>query len=752
MNKSLSSIFRYEWKLCMFGAAFSLIFANVLMSGWSSGIIPNLAYPYVYNDHDGLLSSWIVQRLIEGWIYENPRSGFPFGSNFLDFPIPDLGNLIVLKLLGFVTGNYYKAINLYFLLSFPVTFIASYCVLRVIDLRKILAFCAAIIFVFLPFHFQRLNYGHIFYSWYFVVPLFFYIGYIIFNYDLKQNKDRITTKKSLTYLFGIFILTSFGVYYSLFGAIIISIAGISASFKSRSFVPLGKAVAALLVIVFSLLIILSPNILNRYTNGVNHDVAVRTPAEAEVYALTMKQLLLPRTDHRLDYFAKFSSFYSKNGSAVNENSTSTLGLIGSLGFIFLWAVIILVISGKKFSPNTTYIALLTLILFLFATIGGLGAIFSSLISPLIRAWNRISIFIAFCTISGFFILFQNLLKQHFFSKISNSASYLLSCALLIIGLYDQTISTCNKCNQELSFFYNNDKDFIQKIENELPPSSAVYQLPYMKFPETPPLNRLNAYDLAIGYLNSNSLHWSYGGMKGRDGDLFYQALSQEPIEIQLKVIYKLGFSGIYIDRRGFDDNAEKIISQLSTLVGPPLLTHKNGEIVFFSLPNNSNLKFNGLSTNQLIEYSGFDKLGTRFQANLSDGIDFSRRDWPSFIKNISGISIHEPWGRWSDANISPYVQIDFENPLPQKFTLSLSGRTFESNMNLTIEIGNFHKKTILLSNEFEFQSNFDLNGENIYSIKFIPENPSSPFDLKLSIDKRRLGVGFKKLNINEIMN
>lgn len=74
-------------------------------------------------------------------------------------------------------------------------------------------------------------------------------------------------------------------------------------------------------------------------------------------------------------------------------------------------------------------------------------------------------------------------------------------------------------------------------------------------------------------------------MKGRQGDLFYRSLSRKPIEKQLEAITQMGFTGIYIDRRGFKDQADSLIAQLSVLLGGgPSLQRDDGQVVFFQIP------------------------------------------------------------------------------------------------------------------------------------------------------------------------
>lgn len=169
--RSPLDVLRSEWHWWIPGAVFSFLFASVSMSGWAAGLLPDLSHPYVYQG-DGLSHSWMALRAIEGWIFENPRSGFPFGSSFLDYPGSDAGNLLLLKVFGKITGQYHSALNIFFLFSFSTAFVASFCSLRAIGLASTLSVSASLLFAFLSFHFQRIE--HLFYLWYLVAPLFFY--------------------------------------------------------------------------------------------------------------------------------------------------------------------------------------------------------------------------------------------------------------------------------------------------------------------------------------------------------------------------------------------------------------------------------------------------------------------------------------------------------------------------------------------------------------------------------------------------
>ena len=119
----LLSILRSEVGLWLPLAVVVFFAASLLMSGWPAGLVPNTQYPYIYSG-DGLFNLSMIKRLLEGvWYFDNNRSGFPFGSNILDFPGSDTGSYVVLKILGILFGSFQAAHNLYFLLGFSVTFI-----------------------------------------------------------------------------------------------------------------------------------------------------------------------------------------------------------------------------------------------------------------------------------------------------------------------------------------------------------------------------------------------------------------------------------------------------------------------------------------------------------------------------------------------------------------------------------------------------------------------------------------------------
>lgn len=577
--RSLSS----EWKWWLPGAIFAFVFASILMSGWPAGLLPELSYPYVYLA-DGLSHSWVALRAIEGWIFENPRSGFPFGSSFLDYPGSDAGNLLLLKLFGAITGEYHSSLNLFFLLSFPAAFVSSFFSLRTIGLSSALAVSASLLFAFLAFHFQRIE--HLFYLWYFVAPVFFYFCFRFFSDDSGFSLKQITARKAIQFLASFVVLASFGVYYAFFGVILLSVTAFASFAKTGRISSATPAILAIFIVILGVGINVAPNIIHKMKSGHNSEVVIRSPVEAEVLGLKLMQIVLPRPDHRIPSLGALTQRYEASYPLVNENRTSGLGAVGAVGFMILLLHLLASLSGRQVDPRMSFLAMLVFVLFLFGTIGGFGALFSASVSSSIRGWNRISVFIAFGSIAGFFVALQIFIR-HYCSGAAAKV-VILVCGIVsgAAGLYDQTAPACQPCNEQKKSKFMNDKLFVEEIERTLPRGSAIYQLPYLPFPEAPQLHSLPPYDLSTGFLHSKNLKWSYAGMRGREGDVFFRALAKAPIEKQLETIREMGFSGIYIDRRGFADNGVALITKMSELLGSnPTLQRGDGHVVFFQLPN-----------------------------------------------------------------------------------------------------------------------------------------------------------------------
>lgn len=741
---TLREIVVADWKLILLGALASFFLASILTSGISEGLVPNLSAPYSYGG-DGLFHAWMAQRVHEGWLFENARSGYPFGSNFFDFPGSDGGDHLIVKLTALLTGGWVGGVNLFYLLGFATCFIATYVTARGFGLNRSFAMATGALYTFVPFHFLRLP--HLFYTWYFVAPLFFYLALTIYRTPAKVPGARTTLGKLALAALWMVVLASFGVYYALFGIIMLALAGVLSAVRSGHLQGTKKAALLCTFAVAGVLLNVAPNLVGNFTEGRNPEAAQRLPLESEIYGLKLMQLLIPRGDHRSSTLREVAREYS-NSPLNNENSTSSLGIIGSAGFMLSLLLVALAPARLKVDERLRLLAAIIFVLFMFATIGGLGSLFALVVSPLIRGWNRISIFIACGSILFFFVALQCLLhKRPRYTRYSVA----IASVLVLFGLSDQTASVCQDCNAKQKVAFENDQQFVQNIEKALPVGAAIYQLPYIGFPEVPIMHRLLNYQMMIGVLHSSALHWSFGGMKGRPGDLFYRSLAKEPLSHQLEVIRRLGFDGIYIDRRGYEDNGNAVTEELTQLLHmPPTLEHASKEIVFFKLDERAHPPISGLTPKQIMAKAHYfaDASGARYPGDMASGIDFSKPGLPDFIARTSGLSGVEPWGRWSDQGKTTF---EFVQPLPQRFTLVLKAHAFASNAGkpTKVEIGRHTYDIQVTAGDSEIRLVVDLQGENTDRITFIPPAPIPPHKVdKSNNDQRTIALGFVSMSID----
>ena len=174
---------------------------------------------------------------------------------------------------------------------------------------------------------------------------------------------------------------------------------------------------------------------------------------------------------------------------------------------------------------------------LFASIGGI-VMFLVAAFPMLRSHARFSVFIAFFSLILIAVIFEKILqKKKIWAQIFLSLVF-------ILAFFDQVgkVSALTINPPEIKKDFEDDKDFVQKIEQILPEGAMIFQMPLITFPES------NNYDLMRGYLHSKNLRWSYPAMRGRKAALWQQEVVKLDFKDFISELRKAGFKGIYINR------------------------------------------------------------------------------------------------------------------------------------------------------------------------------------------------------------
>lgn len=133
-----------------------------------------------------------------------------------------------------------------------------------------------------------------------------------------------------------------------------------------------------------------------------------------------------------------------------------------------------------------------------------------------------------------------------------------------------------------------------------------------------------------------------------------------------------------------------------------------------------------------------------YAATLSDGIDFTRADYPPFVTRVSGVSIHEPWGRWTDATLASSASIQFRSPLPSRFTVEIAATTIGANLGrpIKVRVGNVERSFVVERGGLQtYRLQFETDG-SFDTLEIVPPSTTLP-----GADPRRLGVGLVSISI-----
>jgi phosphoglycerol transferase len=547
--------------------------------------------PFDYSG-DATQNQVFIKGVLEnGWYQHNPSLGAPLGQTLYDFPVISGDNLqiLLIKALGIFTSDSALVMNLFFLLTFPLAALTAFASARLLGLTRPAAVVLATLFALLPYHFIRGEF-HVFIGAYYAVPISAYLaitamaGRGIFGWwprerlrrGLREHRGRIAALALACLVIG-----SAHVYYAAFTVALLTIAAATrlvARTPRAAVMALGLAGVITAVVAVNHL----PNILYRADHGVNSSLE-RSAVESETFGLKLAAMALPVPKHRLAPLARLRERYDdtagdqrREGLAQALGSAATLGLAGLL----LVALATLADAGRRAraGPLLLPLAATTLAAILLGSIGGLSSLFAYLVTPQLRAWGRISIFVAFFSLLAVLMAAESLRGRRPRAWLGALA------AVLVIGFLDQTSAAFVPPYANIRAAYETDAEFVAGIQKDLGAGAAVFELPYEPFPEPQPswIPQAGGYDLARGYLHSRGLRWSWGLMKGRAGD-WESAVVQLPPELLARAVVAAGFDGVYLDRAGYADAGAYVLTRLQRETGATPTRSLDGRLVFLDL-------------------------------------------------------------------------------------------------------------------------------------------------------------------------
>ncbi len=579
-------------------AVASLLIAITVLGLWTTSWRIPLTY---HMDAMGVQST--VKGMVEnGWTNRNALLGAPGRQSTTGYPITDALPLLIIKLLTLLSHDQGLVVNLFYLLTYPLVALSALAVFRVFRVGRASAAAVALLYAFLPYHLMR-GELHLLLAAYFMVPPAMMVALWMWSKQppaYAPQGDRwmpaLARPRSVISMGVCFLVGLGGVYYAFFAAFFIAGSAVIATLVDREWRRLVGAAALMAAIVLGVLIATAP-----YTLAADRSaapsVAERSPVEASLYGLKLTEMLLPTPGHRIPALAALTAGYRTGLASVawqldTESEMSALGAFGSLGLLFLlvWLPFAAIRGPSVRLPlavRYTELSALSVWGILLGTTGGFGALIALALSAQIRAYNRISVFIAFLALFAVASLLDTLFKR--FHRIQ-AWTWLIAVAIVGVGVFDQTTPALvqpfaqSLGRADVVAKYTADIQFVSAVEAAVPAGSAVFQLPYVPYPEAGTTVGLPDYEHFGGYLHSAKLRWSYGAVKGTTDATWAQQTASLAPDLMVTGLKGAGFAGVWLDIRGYDQAAgEALRTALTEQLGQPVAVDAYRTRLFWTL-------------------------------------------------------------------------------------------------------------------------------------------------------------------------
>jgi hypothetical protein len=576
--------------------------AIVVLKLWNA----DLRVPFFYS-FDGYFDGLVIKGILEhGWYLHNPSVGAPFGLSLHDFPLGgDNLQWLVIKALGMFSRDWALVMNAYFLLSFAMIATAAYVVVRQLGLSRGLSLPVATLFSFLPYHFGA---GELVLSTYFAVPLGGFLVLDAMGWDVwgppflsRAGADRAGSRLVRWGVRGALaaVIASGGSYYAPFTMLLVAVAGGLALLSGADRRAAGRAGAVIAMVGVVFVLNAAPTLLYRWRHGTNPQVSVRLAGESDRYGLHIVDMFLPAAGHRVPALAHLKATLDSwfPTSPVFPSPSQPLGALGASGLaLSLVAALSVAVRPDRgppelgLRPRLARLGALNVSAMLLAVATGFSAVLALAGATQLRVWSRMVIFIGFFSLVAIGLAAQDvgprlryLLERRGTTPAgARRVGVLLVAAVLILGMLDQTQARLAPPYAYNRSVVSSDTRFVAEIERRLPRGSAVFQLPLASFPERPAIVNMLDYQLARGYLHSTDLRWSYPAMRGRPTDWAW-SIGGRNLDVMLSDVTAAGFSGLYVDRAGFVDQAAALQREMTRLTGPPAVVSSDGYLLFWDL-------------------------------------------------------------------------------------------------------------------------------------------------------------------------
>ena len=497
----------------------------------------------------------------------------------LDFYSSDRLHTLLIWVIGRLSDNVFIVTNMLYIAYYLLNGVAAGYVCKKLGYSDKMALVVSGLFSMSVF--AQMRYNHLVYVGYFMVPF----AILLAVRTMRGEFEKADSKKTVriwSALLIMFVTANTGLYYTYFACYLLVIAIIYALVNKVGRKTVMVAAASLGSAILGVLFNLSSSILYTFRNGVNSysDVNNRQENDVVKYGLSLLQLLFPRYNHRVPFlsditqkyidswdFLRFDGHDFKN-LFINENLSSTAGLIADIGMIIL---LLMMLKKNKKEIFGKYGILFSSCLLLGLVSCG-GSVIGYLINLPVRSYNRISIVIVFIALLGFAEFMDGVIK-----KQKYIIQFFIVAAVLIVGILDQNV---DYSYSDGHVFFLEQSDFMEKIDEKMSDGSRIFCLPYWNWISDGQRNYM------MGAAETDGLIWSCGAEQGREEAIWQKGIAGLAPDEMLAALANAGYDGVFLDK--YDSNMpesdfENLVLALTEASGTEPMVSENGSEYFWIL-------------------------------------------------------------------------------------------------------------------------------------------------------------------------
>jgi phosphoglycerol transferase len=510
-----------------------------------------------------------------GWWWTQPSLGAPGVFEQVTYPSNTSVDQAIVRVVGWLAPEPGLCLNLTWMLLVAVSSLVATACLRLAGVSWPVAAVGGVLFALTPYALAR-NIQHF--------SLAIYLVPIPSVAALLVAADRWPERRMARVALAVgTALVGFNyIYYAFFGVVVLLVASLAALIRDPRGPTARRALGLTVILVVATAVNLAPSLRAWSAHDKPLVIPDKTAAESEIYGLKIRQLLSPVPDHPFAPFERWTTLERRAGfPAETENTTSRLGLIASIGFLLLIAAIVAPASGRWTGDSALVVAAasLAITLVLLGTVGGFGSLFNLLVSPEVRAYNRVCPFLAFYAWVSIGLLVDRLLAIRFLTR-SAAAQLAVIAGIGGLGIWDQVgaLEPLNRAYAANRTEWANVGAFVAALEPKLPPNAMVFQLPLTVYLNDLGEGRMRTYDEIKPSLVSRSIHWSYPALDNAVVR-WQRAVARLPPHAMAAALRDAGFRAIAIDRDGYGDGGASIVAALTPASGTsPVLAEAPGYV------------------------------------------------------------------------------------------------------------------------------------------------------------------------------